>query len=243
MSYRKAPLRRLLTQVQKLLRAEPRYDLRSPSLHLSSCRASSAPCEVCCSRIQELCCWPKPHRLRPHSCRLFQQAKTISRTRLWGLLLGPVAAAALLGCEAAAAEARKLDTGNHCSPHIRLDVQGVSFALGDFRSSWPLCLTCTAVAGAETLEELARDLRGSQAADRERAVASLSTLTLYLEHHDQLLEADILPALFATIRDSRSIPQVCSPHCLLAVCLHLTVERNTALSDPVCSQCSHGCCC
>lgn len=64
------------------------------------------------------------------------------------------------------------------------------------------------VAAAETLQELARDLQGSQAADRERSVAALSSLTIYLEHHEQLLQAGVLPVLMATVKDSRTIPQV-----------------------------------
>ena len=38
-------------------------------------------------------------------------------------------------------------------------------------------------------------------------MAMLSGLTLYLENHQELLQAKILPALMATIMDEHTVPQ------------------------------------
>ena len=60
----------------------------------------------------------------------------------------------------------------------------------------------------DTLEELRKDLlEFSHHADRERAVAMLSGLTLYLENHQELLKAKILPSLMATVLDEHTVPQ------------------------------------
>ena len=62
---------------------------------------------------------------------------------------------------------------------------------------------------AETLDSLQHDLlHPGHSADRERAVAMLSSLTMYLENHSDLLKAGILPALMATVEDEHCIPQV-----------------------------------
>ncbi|KAK9844104.1 hypothetical protein WJX81_004589 [Elliptochloris bilobata] len=59
-----------------------------------------------------------------------------------------------------------------------------------------------------TLQRLARDLSSEAAAEREGAVALLSSLTVYLEHHPALLDAGVLPALMRAIADPETIPQV-----------------------------------
>lgn len=63
---------------------------------------------------------------------------------------------------------------------------------------------------AEALEDLAKALNGSHYADRETSVASISGLTIYLEHHEALLKAGILPALMEAIQNPRSVSQVSS---------------------------------
>ena len=73
------------------------------------------------------------------------------------------------------------------------------------------CPGCTSLnkQSAETLKELQHDLlHFGHHADRERAVAMLSGLTLYLENHGDLLKAGILPALMTTVQDEQTVPQV-----------------------------------
>lgn len=60
----------------------------------------------------------------------------------------------------------------------------------------------------EALEDLAKALNGSHYADRETSVASISGLTIYLEHHEALLKAGILPALMEAIQNPRSVSQL-----------------------------------
>lgn len=70
---------------------------------------------------------------------------------------------------------------------------------------------------AEVLKDLAEDLTNGQYADKERAVAMLSSMTMYIDHHDVLLESGVLPALLRTVSSSKIEPTVsliwhaCSP--------------------------------
>ena len=61
---------------------------------------------------------------------------------------------------------------------------------------------------AEALAQLAEELRGGSVGDKERAVSMLSSLTLYVEHHDAILGAGVLPSLLVSVKDERLIPQV-----------------------------------
>lgn len=61
---------------------------------------------------------------------------------------------------------------------------------------------------AEALKELADDLRSGSYSDKERAVSMLSSLTLYVDHHNAILGAGVLPSLLLSIKDERLIPQV-----------------------------------
>ncbi len=61
---------------------------------------------------------------------------------------------------------------------------------------------------AATLERLVRDLSSEMPAEREGAVALLSGLTVYLEHHPALLGAGVLPALMRAVTNPETIPQV-----------------------------------
>ena len=72
-----------------------------------------------------------------------------------------------------------------------------------------MCLVC-----AEVLRDLAHDLVKGQYADKERAVAMLSSMTLYIDHHDVLLESGVLPALMSNVSNSKVEPTVStSNHC------------------------------
>lgn len=53
----------------------------------------------------------------------------------------------------------------------------------------------------------------------------LSGLTLYLENHDQLLNAGILPALMSTVQDEHTVPQVHASDCTM----HLAWRRVQVL--------------
>ncbi|KAK9829173.1 hypothetical protein WJX72_004304 [[Myrmecia] bisecta] len=59
-----------------------------------------------------------------------------------------------------------------------------------------------------TLGQLARDLSSSRMADRERAISMLSGLTVFLEHHQAMLRAGLLPALMKAVLDTEMVPQV-----------------------------------
>ena len=61
---------------------------------------------------------------------------------------------------------------------------------------------------AEALREMARSLQEGTSADREAAVALLSSLTIWEEHHDALLDAGVLPALLRTVEKEDTVPQV-----------------------------------
>lgn len=62
---------------------------------------------------------------------------------------------------------------------------------------------------AEALQELARDLAAGSASDQERAVAMLSSLTMYIDHHSAILATPgVLDALLDTVIDDRVVPQV-----------------------------------
>lgn len=61
---------------------------------------------------------------------------------------------------------------------------------------------------AEVLKDLAEDLTNGQYADKERAVAMLSSMTMYIDHHDVLLESGVLPALLRTVSSSKIEPTV-----------------------------------
>ena len=65
------------------------------------------------------------------------------------------------------------------------------------------CFVC-----AEVLRDLANDLVQGQYADKERAVAMLSSMTLYIDHHEVLLESGVLPALMSAVSNSRVEPTV-----------------------------------
>ena len=60
---------------------------------------------------------------------------------------------------------------------------------------------------AAALQRLARDLSSEAPSERESAVALLSSLTVFLEHHPALLDAGVLPALMRTVTDPETIPQ------------------------------------
>lgn len=61
----------------------------------------------------------------------------------------------------------------------------------------------------EALQELARDLAQGTAADKERAVSMLSSLTLYVDHHGALLNTPgVLECLLDAVIDERLVPQV-----------------------------------
>ena len=60
---------------------------------------------------------------------------------------------------------------------------------------------------------MANDLVQGQYADKERAVAMLSSMTLYIDHHEVLLESGVLPALMSAISNSRVEPTVSSCGC------------------------------
>lgn len=53
-----------------------------------------------------------------------------------------------------------------------------------------------------------RDLSSEAPAEREGAVALLSGLTVYVEHHPALLDAGVLPALMRAVTNPETIPQV-----------------------------------
>ena len=55
---------------------------------------------------------------------------------------------------------------------------------------------------------MARSLLEGTSADREAAVALLSSLTIWEEHHDALLSAGVLPALLRTVEKADTVPQV-----------------------------------
>ena len=63
----------------------------------------------------------------------------------------------------------------------------------------------------EVLQDLAHDLVKGQYADKERAVAMLSGMTMYIDHHDLLLECGVLPALMTLISTSKVEPTVSCP--------------------------------
>lgn len=66
----------------------------------------------------------------------------------------------------------------------------------------------TASSAAEVLQDLAHDLVNGQYADKERAVAMLSSMTMYIDHHDVLLEAGVLPALMSAVSNPKAEPTV-----------------------------------
>lgn len=63
---------------------------------------------------------------------------------------------------------------------------------------------------AEVLQNLAHDLVKGQYADKERAVAMLSSMTMYIDHHEVLLESGVLPALMSTVSNPKVEPTVSS---------------------------------
>ncbi len=61
---------------------------------------------------------------------------------------------------------------------------------------------------AEALQELARDLASGTAADKERAVSMLSSLTMWIDHHaDILATPGVLDCLLDAVIDERLVPQ------------------------------------
>ena len=76
---------------------------------------------------------------------------------------------------------------------------------------------------AEALQSLAQDLAHGNSAAKERAVAMLSSLTLYVDHHDAILATPgVLQALLASVADERLVPQASNNEqmhpCYLAGC-------------------------
>lgn len=76
---------------------------------------------------------------------------------------------------------------------------------------------------AEALQSLAQDLAHGNSAAKERAVAMLSSLTLYVDHHDAILATPgVLQALLASVADERLVPQASNSDqthpCYLAGC-------------------------
>lgn len=64
-------------------------------------------------------------------------------------------------------------------------------------------------ADTEALEKLAEDLRSGSPADKECAVSMLSSLTMYVDHHDALLRMPgVLDALINAVTNDRLVPQV-----------------------------------
>lgn len=78
---------------------------------------------------------------------------------------------------------------------------------------------------AEVLQDLAHDLVKGQYADKERAVAMLSSMTMYIDHHEVLLESGVLPALMSTVSNPKVEPTVSS----LGLC---TSKSQCAYSSP-----------
>lgn len=75
-------------------------------------------------------------------------------------------------------------------------------------------IACGAVEAAEerlnpeVLQDLAHDLVKGQYADKERAVAMLSSMTMYIDHHEVLLESGVLPALMSAVSNPKVEPTV-----------------------------------
>lgn len=67
---------------------------------------------------------------------------------------------------------------------------------------------CLVACPAEALAQLAEELRAGSVGDKERAVSMLSSLTLYVDHHDAILAAGVLPSLLVSVKDERLVPQV-----------------------------------
>ena len=150
--------------------------------------------------------------------------RSVNRQRM--LQVGAAAAAALLVLDAASADSRKLDPGAQHLTTLQLLVtvyvhflcsSPCCWLLPDGGQGWPTQLSFSGRLSiqphqwellAEALEELTKDLHGHHYADRERSVSSLSGLTIYLEHHEALLAAGVLPALMASVQDERAVPQV-----------------------------------
>lgn len=74
---------------------------------------------------------------------------------------------------------------------------------------------------AESLRELAADLVTGAYADRERAVAILSGLTIYLENHAAILKSEVLPALMNVVSNPKAESTV-------GLFMQLVLCRNTA---------------
>lgn len=77
---------------------------------------------------------------------------------------------------------------------------------------------------AEVLQDLAHDLVKGQYADKERAVAMLSSMTMYIDHHEVLLESGVLPALMSAVSNPKVEPTVRGLHLCIkrAYCMHVT---------------------
>lgn len=74
-----------------------------------------------------------------------------------------------------------------------------------------LLVVFTVCTSAEVLQDLAHDLVKGQYADKERAVAMLSSMTMYIDHHQVLLESGVLPALMSAVSNPKVEPTVSSP--------------------------------
>ncbi|KAK9863709.1 hypothetical protein WJX84_008790 [Apatococcus fuscideae] len=77
------------------------------------------------------------------------------------------------------------------------------------------------------LKELAHDLSSSLNADRERAVSMLSSLTPFLEHHEAMLHAGVLPCLMQAVEDQEMVPQVR----VLALCCAADLMKDSAAHE------------
>ena len=95
---------------------------------------------------------------------------------------------------------------------------GLQMGCADAQSSHRFVLMWSDACGlwgrpsAEALRELAADLGAKYGTtDRERAASMLSSLTIFLEHHQALLDAGIFPALMAAVLDASAVPQASLP--------------------------------
>lgn len=61
--------------------------------------------------------------------------------------------------------------------------------------------------------------------DKERAMDMLSSLTLYVDHHDAVLGAGV-PSLLVSVKDERLVPQVSFPKGFLKFCFALSICKS-----------------
>lgn len=66
-----------------------------------------------------------------------------------------------------------------------------------------------------------------QYADKERAVAMLSSMTMYIDHHEVLLEAGVLPSLMSAVSNPKVEPTVSSLGlCTMQACCTADAEHE-----------------